>query len=264
MRQIFLFFMMIFLMLGVLINHAEARRFGGGKSFGIQRSVNSYSRIQNANIKPQQGMSSARNWLAPLMGFAVGGLLSYLFMGHGFGSGLFSWILIAGIGLFIWNLLRNKFQPATQSLQGNVFPGSSASYSHDFFTQEEDAPVSLPAGFEASTFLRDAKVQFIRLQAAYDSKNLNDLREFTSPEVFAEIQLQLQERKDEANHTEVVTLNASLIDVSTELDAVIASVYFSGLIRENPLESAALFNETWHFRKDNTKSTWIITGVQQQ
>jgi predicted lipid-binding transport protein (Tim44 family) len=52
----------------------------------------------------------------------------------------------------------------------------------------------VPAGFDTEAFLRHAKASFIRMQAAWDRSDVNDLREFTTPEVFAELQLQIQER----------------------------------------------------------------------
>jgi predicted lipid-binding transport protein (Tim44 family) len=128
-----------------------------------------------------------------------------------------------------------------------------------------------PDGFDQQCFLRGVKVQFIRLQAAYDSKNLRDLREFTTPEVFAEIKMQIQERGDADNHTEVVNLNADLLDVATEkqimidreVPVLIASVRFSGSIREERHEAATTLNEIWHFRQDPGSSTWIVAGIQQ-
>ena len=94
-------------------------------------------------------------------------------------------------------------------------------------------------------------------------KDLNDLREFTAPEVFAEIQLQLQERGEEINKTEVVSLNAELLDVTSESPFTIASVKFSGMIREMVNAPAELFSEVWHFRKENNKNNWLVAGVQQ-
>ena len=87
--------------------------------------------------------------------------------------------------------------------------------------------------FVETDFLRDAKTKFIRLQAAYDQKNLADIKEFTSPEVLAEIQMQFQERENASNDTEVVSLEAELLDVSNEGNLLTASVRFSGRIKEN-------------------------------
>lgn len=259
--------LLFFAFLGILLNTADAARFGGGRSFGAQRSISSFSRPAQPGRMYQNTAAPRSSWAAPLAGLALGGLLGYLFMGHGFGTGILSWLLLFGLGFMIWSFLRGKLQPAWQTGQQKRADGGRVFEAQSYFSRTQDStsenPVPVyPAGFDSEAFLRDAKVQFIRLQAAYDSKDLKDLREFTAPEVFAEIQLQLQERGDHANHTEVVSLNADLLDVSTENQATMATVKFSGVIREGRSAPSSFFEEAWHFRKDD-RSKWIVAGVQQ-
>lgn len=266
MRKLISILLICFVTLGMLINHADAKRFGGGRSFGYQRSASTYSRPRETAAPTQAGQQrpgGASRWLGPLAGFAAGGLLSYLLMGKGIGGGLLTWLAIAAIGFMIWNLIRSRLQPPMQynSMNNNSVANNTVSQFSDY-TPAQSATV-YPAGFEPETFLREAKVQFIRLQAAYDSKNLADLREFTSPEVFGEIQLQLQERGDAVNQTEVVKLDAELLDVSIESQATLASVRFTGLIREDVNENPAPLNEIWHFRKYAAQANWVVAGVQQ-
>lgn len=265
MRKFFSIFLVLFMTLGIMVHDADAKRFGGGRSFGMQRSTSSYSRINSPTQAPMQ--NAARNkWLGPLAGLAAGGLLAYLFMGHGLGAGIMSWLAIAGIGLLLLSFLRNRMRPMShprpfdQYRENQAF-NPNANYAVHNAQPEARTFTQYPAGFDAEAFLRDAKVQFIRLQAAFDTKNLNDLREFTTPEVYAEVQLQIQERGNELNQTDVITLNAELLNAATEFQSMIASVHFSGLIKENAHEAAAPFNETWHFRKDNNH--WMVAGVQQ-
>jgi len=268
MSKFFSLLLIFFILISAVLNTAEAARFGGGRSFGAQRSISSFSRSQPTAGAFQRNVSGNR-FFAPLLGLAAGGLLAYLFMGHGLGASLLSWLAIFGVGLMAWNFLRTKLQPQTQSAQArpynenNVYNAQTAFAKNDTFSGTRNAAPYYPAGFDSTTFLRDAKVQFIRLQAANDAKDLNDLRQFTSPEVFAEIQLQLQERGPEENKTEVLTLNAELLDVVSPLQTTEASVKFSGLIKEIPNEPAQPFEEIWHFRKDDNKENWLVTGVQQ-
>lgn len=253
--------LLVFVLLGMVINTAEAARFGGGRSFGAQRSMASFSRQSPAGAYPQA--ASANRWMAPLAGLAAGGLLAYLLMGHGIGSGLLTWLAIFGIGSLLWSFLRNKTQLSSpQSQYNNQYSENNVFDARSRFGRQSGG-TSTPPGFSADNFLRDAKVQFIRMQAAYDVKDLNDLRQFTAPEVFAEIQLQLQERGDEPNKTEVVSLNAELLDTSTEYQSTLASVKFSGMIREVVNEPAAPFSEVWHFRKDLLSNNWLVAGIQQ-
>jgi len=104
----------------------------------------------------------------------------------------------------------------------------------------------------------------VRLQAANDAKNLDDLREFVSPEMFAEIKLQMDERGDAAQQTDVVTLNGELLEVTSDGNRHIASVRFSGMIREEAGGAAHPFDEVWNLAKplDGSKG-WVVAGIQQ-
>jgi len=263
MRKSLTLIFLLFTILTLFATTAEAARFGGGRSFGAQRSYSNFTRSAQPAYQQARPRSS---WAAPLAGLAMGGLLGYLFMGHGVGSGMLSWLLIFGLGMMIWSFMRGRLQTAAQTARpystanGRVFEGQSY-YTGPQATTGGSAMI-YPAGFDATTFLREAKIQFIRLQAAYDVKDTNDLREFTAPEVFAEIQMQLEERGDDLNHTEVVSLNADLQDVTTDGQGTLATVKFSGVIRENRNAASKFFDEAWHFRKAS-QGKWIVAGVQQ-
>ena len=126
------------------------------------------------------------------------------------------------------------------------------------------APLALPAGFDTAAFERIAKMIFIRMQAANDSADLNDLRQFTTPEMFASVKLDLQERGSAAQQTDVVRVDAQVLDVASEADRQIVSVRFHGLIREEKDGAAAPFDEAWHLVKPNDGSReWAIAGIQQ-
>jgi predicted lipid-binding transport protein (Tim44 family) len=109
-----------------------------------------------------------------------------------------------------------------------------------------------------------AKTSFIRLQAANDAGDLDDIRDFTTPELYAELAMNIQERK-EAQKTEVVSVNASLYDAVVEDGWEIASVRFTGLIREEANANPVPYDELWHVRKKagDAKASWLIMGIQQ-
>ena len=122
----------------------------------------------------------------------------------------------------------------------------------------------LPDGFDVAGFERIAKMIFIRMQAANDSADLNDLRTFTTPEMFAGVKLELQDRGTKTQHTDVVRVDAEVLDVSTEGDRQIVSVRFHGLIREEENAVAAPFDEAWHLVKPvDGSQQWAIAGIQQ-
>ena len=125
----------------------------------------------------------------------------------------------------------------------------------------------IPADFDVEGFVRASKDNFIRLQAAWDRGDTAALRALMTDEMLAQIEQQLAERKASApgvpNVTEVVSLDAQLLGIEDLGDEYMASVEFSGLIRENPAEGPAPFREVWNItRPKQGRSGWLVAGVQ--
>lgn len=270
------------------INDAEAKRLGGGSSLGMQRQATPPSR--NVQQAPPQAPAAApqaqpkRSWMGPIAGLAAGLGLAALASHFGFGEGLANFMMIAllafaviaAIGFF----MRKK---AGAPAQGMQYAGAGANYGGqpgkvarpDFapaggssFTPAAQAVESsggnIPADFDVEGFVRNAKVNFIRLQAANDAGNLDDLREFTSPEMFAEIKMAISERNGASQETDVVHLDAQVIDVVEEANRYIVSVHFSGQIREERNAPVENFSEIWHMSKPLSGDRgWVIAGIQQ-
>ena len=127
------------------------------------------------------------------------------------------------------------------------------------------APASrIPADFDVAGFTRNAKVNFIRLQAASDVGNLSDIREFTTPEMFAELKMELADRGTTEQHTDVVSVDADVVDVEEGDDRYVVSVRFTGMIREDAGAAAESFDEVWHLVKPRQGSGgWLLAGIQQ-
>lgn len=120
---------------------------------------------------------------------------------------------------------------------------------------------TLPAGVDRDDFLRLAKMVFIRLQAANDSGNVDDLRKFTTPELFASLRLDLQERGAAKQQTDVVQLEAAIADVARDgMGQDVVSVRYSGLIREESERAAEPFAELWHLVRP-VGGEWAIAGI---
>ena len=123
---------------------------------------------------------------------------------------------------------------------------------------------NIPAGFDTAGFLRQAKLNFVKLQAVHDSGKLDELREFTTDEMFESIKQDVQEHGASGQQTDVVTLNAELLEALTEGDTHWASVRFSGMIRENPDAQPEAFQEIWNLAKPVSGATgWVLAGIQQ-
>jgi predicted lipid-binding transport protein (Tim44 family) len=122
----------------------------------------------------------------------------------------------------------------------------------------------VPDGFDVDGFVRNAKVYFVRLQAAFDAGDTADLREFTSPEMFAELKLEIDERNGAPNQTDVITLDARLLGVETGSADHLASVRFSGALREQPNAATEPFDEVWNFERPSAgQGGWVLAGIQQ-
>ena len=127
------------------------------------------------------------------------------------------------------------------------------------------APASrIPADFDVAGFTRNAKVNFIRLQAANDAGNLDDIRAFTTPEMFAELQMDLSDRGAATQHTDVVQINAEVLDVEEGPALYVVSVRFTGETRENGAALTESFDEIWHLTKPrHANGGWLLAGIQQ-
>ena len=124
---------------------------------------------------------------------------------------------------------------------------------------------SVPAGFDTENFIHIAKMYFVRLQAAWDARDEADIRNFTTPEMFAEIKLDLVARGDAANHTDVVSLDAQLLGVEEQGEQTMASVRLSGTIREAAGAPAESFTEVWNLVKPaSARASWVLAGIQQE
>ncbi|HEY5994822.1 MAG TPA: Tim44-like domain-containing protein [Gallionellaceae bacterium] len=251
---------------------AEAKRFGGGSSTGKQRSISPQQTQQAAPAKPgapaQPAAPAGNRWLGPLAGLAAGLGLAALFSSLGLGEGMgMLLMLVAGAMLlmFLVSMFRRKEQAATQ------YAGAGAPYHEPQPVQQPlsgsqgAAPNSnIPADFPVDAFLRSAKTSFIRLQAANDRKDLDDIREYTTPEMFAEISMQIRERDNTPQRTDVLSLDTALLEVSNEGDYAIASVRMTGQLRENN-GAPENFDEVWHVQKNlrDDKAVWLLAGIQQ-
>ncbi len=129
----------------------------------------------------------------------------------------------------------------------------------------DTAPTSrIPAVFDTAGFERNAKVNFIRLQASNDAGNLDDIRQFTTPQMFAELKVEMSERGSAAQKSDVVSINATVIEVDEDAVRYVVSVRFTGVIRDEVLTQDEAFDEVWHLMKMRQgDSGWLLSGIQQ-
>jgi predicted lipid-binding transport protein (Tim44 family) len=122
---------------------------------------------------------------------------------------------------------------------------------------------TIPAGFDTAAFERNAKDQFMALQAANDARDLDRLRDYLSPEMFDAVRGEIAERGDATQKTEVFGLQAQVLDVAEEADRYIVSVRFTGSVREQFGAVPDDLDEVWHLTKARSGfGGWVIAGIQ--
>jgi predicted lipid-binding transport protein (Tim44 family) len=283
------------------MSDAEARRLGGGtygrQSQNVSRQAPSPSYQQAARPAPAAPAPAAPQPAQPrpsgawkgviggaLLGLGLGSLMSGAGLGGlggfggGVGSGLGSLLmlgLLIAAGVWVYRMMRRSNANSGNSGMQHAYAGGTPEIGSRLESVEptrlqpastgsaQVLPWGVPSNFDSAGFLRHAKTCFIRLQAAWDKGDINDLREFTTPEMFAEFRLQLQERGASPNHTDVMSIEAELLGIETVGDEYLASVRFTGMIKEDEHAPAAPFTEVWNFVKPVSSGGWLLAGIQQ-
>lgn len=125
-------------------------------------------------------------------------------------------------------------------------------------------------GVDVEALLALARQSFVCLQAAWDQADLRTLEAFTTEPLMADLRAQLAQRGPTPNRTEVLALQARLLAVEEIREAFIASVEFSGVIREHVGAAACPFREMWLLAQHKAEAPpaqdhappWRIAGVQ--
>jgi predicted lipid-binding transport protein (Tim44 family) len=275
------------LTLGLASADTHAKRFGGGGSLGKQRAIPAAKEAPKAApVAPAAAPNTAvpaapaaqpgfmSRWGGVLAGLGIGALLGSMFGGNmGGGIGVLLMVLVAGgIAFMVIRALASRARPGTKPAEfagiGQNIPAPPAiglAGSTPDSIEPVRSPANVRADFDVEPFLRQAKIAFIRLQAANDVRDLDDIRDYTTPEMYAEISLQIEERGDAPQKTEVVNVHPTLLEVTSEGGYDIASVRFAGLIRESADGNPEPFDEVWHVRKKigDRSPAWLISGIQQ-
>jgi|SRR6185369_6167308 len=262
-----------------------AKRLGGGGSVGAQRNITSAPPAAAPAKPAQQAAAPAAapaaaqpasgfaRWAPLLGGLALGGALGWLMGANGMG-GLMVGMLLVGLlvfaAMFVVRMLKQKGGEAPQRFQyaggmGNeTVAAPPPSQAAGFEAQPVAVRSSVPDGFDVAGFLKGAKLNYMRLQIANDQGNLEELREFTSDELFEELKKDVVGRGNAKQQTDVLALNADLLEVVTEGDKHWASVRFSGSLRESPGDAPQGFEEVWNLAKPvSGAGGWQLAGIQQ-
>jgi predicted lipid-binding transport protein (Tim44 family) len=309
----------------VIIEHADARRLGGGRSFGGKSTFSApYKRItpsrqtaqpvtpaQQKNAQLRQSFANRGGLMGMLGGLALGGLLGALFFGGAFENINFLDILLfAGIAFLLYKFFAARrrsvvrqtkvasgsagvratqggyddpvHQAASATAKGTVpqphgfdtdllfkknksGPGGSAQ-SPDYRPTLE---AERPAGFNEPEFMAGARRAYQQFQQAWDHGDLTRIRTLTTDGVYREIERQFNERHGD-NRTEILKLNAELLEIQAVKGRWETAVLFDAYLRETDESSGSSqqpqkVQEVWHFvrQADSDTPTWYLDGIQQ-
>ena len=280
---------------------ADAARLGGGRSFGMQRSIvppaprtapstNGFSGPAERPVMPATPGAAASGaatgaaaaagtasrgsrWLGPIAGLAAGlglaALFSHLGLSESLGSLLLLGLLVVGAVVLIRGFAARRMQEplpyaagaSRAPLEPQRAPAIDAGWGSPAGAAASGG--KYPPGFDPLPFIAQAKQQFRRLQAAYDREDRALLADVTTPQMNAEIAHDLDARGPQPP-TDVVTLDADVLEVVQEGDRYVATVRFHGTLREDGNASAQPFEEMWHLVKPvDGSSGWLLAGIQQ-
>ncbi|MDO9404984.1 MAG: TIM44-like domain-containing protein [Polaromonas sp.] len=291
---------------------AEAKRMGGGGSFGRQSGNVTQRQATPPAATPNQAGAAAQAPKRPI-GAMLGGLaaglgLAWLASSLGLGGAFGQIIMFALLALLVmvavsFVMRRMKGQPGnTAARQPYAFQGAGAATTPRNYSPENvgnDASArpwernsmafdaqkvgntgsmigaglggsqswGVPAGFDSEGFLAASKKNFVTLQDAWDRSDISSLRAMMTDEMLDQIRSQLADRELHTgagtNKTDVVMLNAQLLGIEELSDVYMASVEFSGMIREDASAGASPFREVWNMTKPrNGGGGWLVAGVQ--
>ncbi|MFC0268926.1 Tim44 domain-containing protein [Kushneria aurantia] len=268
-RHLFITLLIGMMTFGMAIEHADARRFGGGSSLGsYSRSSGPAHQATTPPRQAQQGtraMGGASRFMGPLAGIMAGGLFAALLFGGAFDGIRFMDILLIALLAFIaFRFLAARRRathggPAThqhQQRQTHDFGGASGGTAGGAVNMG-----TTPAWFDREQFLSGAKEHFINLQRAWDNNDFERIQEYVTPELYN--LLRSERAKQSANNrTEIVRLFAELGDVREYGQQAEATVLFHGIVSEDGVENE--FNETWHLTREvRDQAPWYIQGIEQ-
>ncbi|MEJ7806506.1 MAG: Tim44-like domain-containing protein [Telluria sp.] len=210
-------------------------------------------------------------WNAFLTGLGVTGDTAHLIVT------IVAIALAVGVVLFMVRMLTRKATPSSPALSGSnkaILPVDPPKRSGHVKPKPAPVPAppvltpaqkwGMPEGFDDVAFLQLAKASFIRMQAAWDKADTNDLREFTTPQVFAELKAQVEQRPQSNDVTDVVAIDAELLGIETMGEDHLASVKFNGMIKSSATAEAEPFAEVWNLARPlHGSGGWMLAGIQQ-
>ncbi len=300
MKRFFTLFALMFVMV-LSAPHAEAKKFGGGKSFGksFKTAPAPKSQPTNTNTIGKQSdpasaakSSSKKGLMGGLLGgLLAGGLIAAMFGGAFDGFQFMDFIIIALIAFVLFKIFKGMMaakngsisRPSNQAYAGGhqpQQPEQNKGYYHEqqqfrenaaassgsaggFGAVNNDVPFNYPPNFDISGFVNGAREHYRTLQGAWNHNELATIQEYVTPELYNDL---VEERRklDGDQHTEVMYVDAEIVRADYDGKRAQLSLQFSGRYCDRQEGVEEDITDIWHLERDMTQANapWLIVGIQ--
>jgi len=255
---------------------ADAKRFGGGKSWGAKPK---HSQMQKQQAQPAAGQATGKQPATAgakpgiggmLMGMAAGGLLASMFMGGAFEGLQIMDILIFGLIAFvIFKLIasRRRQMPQAATAGGPAMQREAHNANQNIFGGSSAAArpvIQVPAWFNESSFLQAAEGHFNALQQHWDANEMHLIAEFVTPEMLTFLTTERSSLGDAMQSTYIDDLTVQLDGLDEQSDLTVATITFHGVAKTSRFDQGEAFSESWRMeRKNGDNQPWLIAGIRQ-
>lgn len=255
---------------------ADAKRFGGGKSWGAKPK---HSQMQKQQAQPAAGQTTGKQPATAgakpgiggmLMGMAAGGLLASMFMGGAFEGLQIMDILIFGLIAFvIFKLIasRRRQMPQAATAGGPAMQREAHNANQNIFGGSSAAArpvIQAPAWFNESSFLQAAEGHFNALQQHWDANEMHLIAEFVTPEMLTFLTTERSSLGDAMQSTYIDDLTVQLDGLDEQSDLTVATITFHGIAKTSRFDQGEAFSESWRMeRKNGDNQPWLIAGIRQ-
>ncbi|XEV13201.1 Tim44 domain-containing protein [Vibrio alginolyticus] len=269
---------------------AEAKKFGGSKSFGKSYKTAPAPKQQQQNTntvgKDQTTKSSSKKGLMGglLGGLLAGGLLAAFFGGAFEGIQFMDILIIGLIAFVIFKLMRGmlgaKQGSMNQHRQQPAFGGNASKFEQpnmqNFeqqpntnnggfggFGAQTDVPHNYPPGFDQAALINGSREHYRILQGAWNHNQLETIEEYVSPSLFEDLKAE-RAKLDGEQHTDVMYVDAEIVRADYDANKAQLSLQFSGRYRDTVEGVEEEIEDIWHLERDLTapNAPWLIVGIQ--
>ncbi|EOX4933835.1 Tim44 domain-containing protein [Vibrio alginolyticus] len=269
---------------------AEAKKFGGSKSFGKSYKTAPAPKQQQQNTntvgKDQTTKSSSKKGLMGglLGGLLAGGLLAAFFGGAFEGIQFMDILIIGLIAFVIFKLMRGmlgaKQGSMNQHRQQPAFGGNASKFEQpnmqNFeqqpntnnggfggFGAQTDVSHNYPPGFDQAAFINGSREHYRILQGAWNHNQLETIEEYVSPSLFEDLKAE-RAKLDGEQHTDVMYVDAEIVRADYDANKAQLSLQFSGRYRDTVEGVEEEIEDIWHLERDLTapNAPWLIVGIQ--